>query len=126
MFAAALISVVLRLRRRLFSTRWFHKLVLWMTPIGVIAIIGGWVTAETGRQPWVVYGQLRTSAAVSNLATPSVLFSFAGFVGVYLTMLTIYVVYVARCVRRGPEGDAPAAAGAFPRISESSPIGESA
>jgi cytochrome d ubiquinol oxidase subunit I len=110
MFAAALTGVVLRLRRRLYTTRWFHKLVLWLTPAGVIAIIGGWVTAETGRQPWVVYGQLRTSAAVSNLATPSLLFSFAGFVAIYLAMLTVYVAYVTRAVRRGPERDDPAVA----------------
>jgi cytochrome bd ubiquinol oxidase subunit I len=110
MFGAALTGVVLRLRRRLFAARWFHKLVLWMTPIGVIAIIGGWVTAETGRQPWVVYGQLRTSAAVSHLATPSLIFSFAGFLAIYLAMFTIWVAYVARTVRRGPEGDAPPAA----------------
>jgi cytochrome bd ubiquinol oxidase subunit I len=107
MFAAALTGVVLRLRKRLFKARWFHTMVLWMTPIGVIAIIGGWVTAETGRQPWVVYGQLRTSAAVSHLATPSLIFSFVGFLAIYLVMLTVYIAYVARTVRRGPEGDDP-------------------
>jgi cytochrome bd ubiquinol oxidase subunit I len=110
MFFAGLTAIVLRLRRRLFTARWFHKLVLWMTPIGVIAIIGGWVTAETGRQPWVVYGHLRTSAAVSHLATPDLIFSFVGFLAIYLVMLTIYVVYVARTVRRGPEADDPAVA----------------
>jgi cytochrome bd ubiquinol oxidase subunit I len=108
MFGAALTGVVLRLRRRLFLARWFHKLVLWMTPIGVIAIIGGWVTAETGRQPWVVYGKLRTSAAVSHLASPSLIFSFVGFVSIYLVMLAIWVIYVVRTVRRGPEEDDPA------------------
>jgi cytochrome bd ubiquinol oxidase subunit I len=108
MFFAAMTGVVLRLRRRLFTARWFHKLVLAMTPIGVIAIIGGWVTAETGRQPWVVYGHLRTSAAVSHLATPSLLFSFAGFLAIYLFMLTAYIVYVVRTVRQGPEAEVAA------------------
>jgi cytochrome bd ubiquinol oxidase subunit I len=124
MFAAALTGVVLRLRRRLYTTRWFHKLVLWMTPIGVIAIIGGWVTAETGRQPWVVYGHLRTSAAVSNLATPSLLFSFVGFLAIYLVMLTIWVVYVARTVRRGPERDDPTVT--EPEIASIPPVAEPA
>jgi cytochrome d ubiquinol oxidase subunit I len=112
MFVAALAGVVLRLRRRLFLARWFHKLVLWMTPIGVVAILGGWTTAETGRQPFVVYGQLRTSAAVSHLAPASLIFSFVGFIAIYLTLLTVYVAYVVRTVRRGPEADDPAALGA--------------
>jgi cytochrome d ubiquinol oxidase subunit I len=103
MFAAALMGVVLRLRRQLYSARWFHKLLVWMTPIGVAAIIGGWVTAETGRQPFVVYGHLRTSDAVSHLAPGSLVFSLAGFVCIYLALLTAWVVYVVRSVRRGPE-----------------------
>lgn len=107
MFAAAFTSVVLRLRRRLFSARWFHQLVLWMTPIGVVAIIGGWVLAETGRQPFVVYGQLRTSEAASDIAPASVIFSLVCFVVIYLSLLTAYVVYVIRAVRRGPEADDP-------------------
>lgn len=107
MFAAASTAVVLRLRRRLFRARWFHRLVLWMTPIGVVAIIGGWVLAETGRQPFVVYGQLRTSEAASDIAPATVVFSLVCFVVVYLSLLTAYVVYVVRTVRRGPEADDP-------------------
>jgi cytochrome d ubiquinol oxidase subunit I len=107
MFAAAFTSVVLRLRRRLFDARWFHTMVLWMTPIGVIAIIGGWVLAETGRQPFVVYGLLRTSDAASDLAPASVIFSLVGFVVIYASLLTAYVIYVVRAVRRGPEADDP-------------------
>jgi cytochrome d ubiquinol oxidase subunit I len=103
MFAAALMGVVLRLRKKLYSARWFHKLLVWMTPIGVVAIIAGWVTAETGRQPFVVYGHLRTSDAVSHLAPGSLVFSLAGFVCIYLALLTAWIVYVVRSVRRGPE-----------------------
>jgi cytochrome d ubiquinol oxidase subunit I len=82
-------------------------MVLWMTPIGVIAIIGGWVLAETGRQPFVVYGLLRTSDAASDLAPASVIFSLVGFVVIYASLLTAYVIYVVRAVRRGPEADDP-------------------
>jgi cytochrome d ubiquinol oxidase subunit I len=103
MFAAALIGIVLRLRKKLYSAGWFHKLLVWMTPIGVLAIIAGWVTAETGRQPYVVYGHLRTSAAVSHLAPGGLVFSLAGFVCIYLALLTGWVVYVVRSVRRGPD-----------------------
>jgi cytochrome d ubiquinol oxidase subunit I len=103
MFAAALIGIVLRLRKRLYSARWFHKLLVWMTPIGVVAIIAGWVTAETGRQPYVVYGYLRTSDAVSQLAPASLVFSLVGFVCIYLALFTGWIAYVVRSVRRGPD-----------------------
>jgi len=102
MFIAVLASIVLRLRRRLFSTRWFHVFLTWLTPVGVLAIIGGWVTAETGRQPWVVYGQLRTADGVSHLSTGAVVFSVVGFLAIYLTLAITWVAYVVRQVRRGP------------------------
>jgi cytochrome d ubiquinol oxidase subunit I len=107
-FATAMIGVVLRVRRRLWDSPWFHRFVLWMTPLGVIAILGGWVTAETGRQPFVVYGHLRTSDAVSNLAPQEVVLSVAGFMTLYLALLVAFIVYVARAVKRGPEADDPA------------------
>jgi cytochrome bd ubiquinol oxidase subunit I len=58
MFSVAFIGVILRLRRRLYTERWFLRLVLWMLPVGVVATIGGWVVSESGRQPWLVYGKL--------------------------------------------------------------------
>lgn len=106
-FAGAMMGVILRMRRRLDTARWYHKYMLWVTPVGILAILGGWVLAETGRQPWVVYGQLRTADAVSGLATPQMVFSLSTFVALYLTMLTVYIVYVVRTVRTGPERDDP-------------------
>ena len=103
MFATAMVGLYLRLRRKLYTSRRFLRWVTWTTPIGVLAIIGGWITAEAGRQPWVVYGQLRTGAAVSHLAPGSLIFSLAGFVGLYLAMLTVWIAYVVRQVRRGPD-----------------------
>jgi cytochrome d ubiquinol oxidase subunit I len=103
MFAAAFTGVVLRLRGRLYTARWFHQLLTWLTPLGVIAIIGGWVTAETGRQPWIVYGHLRTSQAVSHLATGQLIFSVVGFLVIYLSLLAVWVAFVVRSVRQGPE-----------------------
>jgi cytochrome d ubiquinol oxidase subunit I len=103
MFTTAMIGLYLRLRRKLYTSRRFLRWVTWTTPIGVAAIIGGWITAETGRQPWVVYGQLRTGSAVSHLSTGSVIFSFVGFLCLYLALLTAWVAYVVRQVRRGPE-----------------------
>jgi cytochrome d ubiquinol oxidase subunit I len=116
MLAVAMIGVLLRLRGRLFEARWFHKLLLAVTPIGIIAIWGGWVTAETGRQPWIVNGQLRTADAVSSLKPWAVLASLIMFVAIYLALLGTYAWFVARVVRQGP-GDDPISGATEPRDS---------
>ncbi|MFE5371515.1 cytochrome ubiquinol oxidase subunit I [Streptomyces mirabilis] len=103
MFGTAFAGVVLRMRRRLFDSRRFLKWLVWMTPAGIIAITGGWIVAETGRQPWVVYGQLRTADAVSHLSVLEVTVSLAGFVLLYLTLLAIWARYIVRTVKAGPE-----------------------
>lgn len=59
-------SVWLRKRGTLYENRWFLRTVLWMGPSGLIAILAGWFTTEIGRQPWVVYGLVRTADASSN------------------------------------------------------------
>lgn len=107
MFGTAFAATVLRIRNRLWTARRFHRFVLWTTPVGILAILGGWVTAEAGRQPWIVFGQLRTSAAVSRLAPGEVLFSVIGFSVLYLIMLVAYVAYIVRTMRIGPERDDP-------------------
>jgi cytochrome bd ubiquinol oxidase subunit I len=77
-----------------------------MVPTGFLAIWGGWVLAETGRQPWLVYGKLLTAAAVSPLKTWPVVISLTAFVLFYVALLSTYIWYVARAVREGP-GDGP-------------------
>lgn len=107
LFGLAMAGVVLRLRGRLYDSPRFHRFALWVSPVGVLAIIGGWVTAETGRQPWVVYGQLRTEDAVSRLATGELVFSTVGFVVVYASLLIAFLGYIRWAVLRGPERDDP-------------------
>jgi cytochrome d ubiquinol oxidase subunit I len=77
-----------------------------LVPIGVVATWAGWVLAETGRQPWLVYGKLLTAQAVSPLKPAAVLTTLIAFVLIYLALLGTYVSYVARVVRQGP-GDGP-------------------
>jgi cytochrome d ubiquinol oxidase subunit I len=108
MFGIVFYATILRLRRRLWTATRFHRFLRWATPAGIIAILGGWVTAETGRQPWVVFGQLRTSAAVSHLAPAETLFSVICFSLLYLVMLVGYIGYIVRTMRIGPERDHPA------------------
>jgi cytochrome d ubiquinol oxidase subunit I len=107
MFGTVFYATVLRLRRRLWTSRRFHRFLLWTTPVGILAILGGWATAEIGRQPWVVFGLLRTSDAVSQLAPGEVVFSVVGFSLLYLVMLVAYIAYVVHTVRIGPERDHP-------------------
>jgi cytochrome d ubiquinol oxidase subunit I len=106
MLGVAMTGVILRLRGRLYTTNWFHKLLLWMVPTGFIAIWGGWVLAETGRQPWLVYGKLLTADAVSPLKTWPVITSLTVFILLYVALLGTYIYYVLRVVREGP-GDGP-------------------
>ncbi|MDQ3937922.1 MAG: cytochrome ubiquinol oxidase subunit I, partial [Chloroflexota bacterium] len=107
MFGTVFHATILRFRRKLWTSRRFHRFLLWSTPAGIVAILGGWVTAEAGRQPWVVYGHLRTADAVSHLASGEVWFSVIGFSLLYLVMLVAYIGYVVRAVRIGPDRDHP-------------------
>ncbi len=106
MLAIAFVGIILRLRDRLYSARWFHKLLVVSVPIGIVAIWAGWITAESGRQPWIVYGKLLTAQAVSPLNATSVLTSLIAFIAIYAVLLGTYVWYVVRIVRQGP-GDGP-------------------
>ena len=115
MVAVVLAGIALRLRGRLFSTRWFHKLLIGFVPLGFVSIWAGWVLAETGRQPWLVNGLLRTADAVSPLKPWAVLTSLTVFVVLYLALLGTYVWYVARAVREGP-GDGPIVEPAAPSL----------
>jgi cytochrome d ubiquinol oxidase subunit I len=110
-----LAGIALRLRGRLYSARWFHKLLVALVPVGFVSIWAGWVLAETGRQPWLVYGRLPTAAAVSALKPWSVLVSLIVFVVLYLALLGTYVRYVVRAVREGP-GDGPIVEPAAPSL----------
>ncbi|MFD7448678.1 cytochrome ubiquinol oxidase subunit I [Kitasatospora sp. NPDC059827] len=114
MFATALAGLVLRLRRRLFDSRRFLRWMVWMTPAGVIAITGGWITAETGRQPWVVYGKLRTADALSHLTTAQAATTLAAFVLLYAALLAVWIRYIVRTVKAGPDLPADPAAATAP------------
>jgi cytochrome d ubiquinol oxidase subunit I len=103
MFSVAFIGVIMRLRRRLYTERWFLRLVLWMLPVGVTATIAGWVLSESGRQPWLVYGKLLVNNSASSLSTGELIASLAAFWIVYLGLITAWVHQIVREVRRGPD-----------------------
>jgi cytochrome bd ubiquinol oxidase subunit I len=75
-------------------------------PFTYIANIAGWVTAETGRQPWIVYGLLRTKDAASpaeSVPAGTSLFTLLGFAGLYLLVGIVFLMLIVRIVNQGPE-----------------------
>ena len=98
----AIIGAVLRWRSRLYSARWFHGVCALATPLGFIGVLAGWTVTETGRQPFVVYGQLRTADAVSALPADTVLTSLVLFAVLYNLLLLAFFFYGIRIVWRGP------------------------
>jgi cytochrome bd ubiquinol oxidase subunit I len=102
-----LCSLIARWRRRLYDWRWLHRFALAMGPAGFVAVICGWVTTEVGRQPWVVYGLLRTRDAVSPIAAPGVTGSLIAFVIVYFAVFAMGTLYILRLMATPPgEGEA--------------------
>src|SRR5260370_13996797 len=102
MFACGVTSLWLRFRGKLFSSRWFLWILVFMTPSGIIATLAGWYLAETGRQPWVIYGMLRTVDAISPVPAQALLTTLIAFVCVYAVFLTAFLIFALRIIRRGP------------------------
>jgi cytochrome d ubiquinol oxidase subunit I len=90
-------------RKRLVENPGYLKMMLWSIPLPYIAIEMGWVLAEVGRQPWIVYGLLKTSDAVSPIASSQVLTSLIAFVLVYglLGAMGFYLIF--KNAKKGPE-----------------------
>ena len=90
-------------RKKLFTTRWYHTLCLLCAPIGFIALWCGWITAETGRQPWIVYNQLRTIKAASDVNTNHVMISLGLIIIVYgIIFGYFYFKYLIKVISAGP------------------------
>jgi len=112
-----LFSLLMRLRGKLYETRLLHLFALAMGPAGFVAVLAGWITTETGRQPFTVYGLLRTVESASPLAAPAVGSSLIAFIIVYFAVFTAGVIYLLRLMAQpphqgeeGPRADVPARA----------------
>jgi cytochrome d ubiquinol oxidase subunit I len=104
MLVVAIAGQILLFRGRLWESAWFLRLLPWMAPLGFIAVIAGWITTEVGRQPWTVYGLLRTADSVSpSLTGTDVAISLALYMIVYLIMFPTGIAFMAGIVRRGPQ-----------------------
>jgi cytochrome d ubiquinol oxidase subunit I len=112
-FIAILIIAAWQLYR---GTLFGSRLMLWTLmlafPFPFIANTAGWITAEVGRQPWLVYGLMRTNAGASPLVSAgSVWFTLLGFLGMYAMLAILFLFLIYREIERGPEQDASAGAG---------------
>ena len=104
--AITVVAAFLLWRRKLFESRWMLWILMLASPFPFIANTAGWLTAELGRQPWLVYGLLRTQEGVSPLVSSgNVLFTLIGFAGMYLIMGLLYFVLMVREVAHGPEAE---------------------
>ena len=100
MLALGLWSLWARLRGTLYEDRLLHKAALIMGPSGFIALLAGWFTTEVGRQPWLVYGLLRTSDGLSPVDAPAVAASLTGFVIVYFFVFGAGIFYLLRLMNK--------------------------
>ena len=103
MIFVGLWSLWLRKRDSLYTCRPFLYLTLWMGPSGLIALLAGWFTTEIGRQPWVVYGLLRTADAASNHSVTQMTITLVTFIVVYFSLFGVGLGYMMRLVRKGPK-----------------------
>lgn len=102
-------SVWLRWKGRLYETRWFQKSALWMGPSGFVAVLAGWVVTEVGRQPFTVYGLLRTSESLAPVDAPAVAASLIAFIVVYFALFGAGTYYIIRMMCLPPDGQGPQA-----------------
>jgi cytochrome d ubiquinol oxidase subunit I len=108
MFGMTAWAWILAVRGKLYQSENFLRVAVCTIPVGYIAVTAGWITTEVGRQPWVVYGHLRTTAAVTpSLTGGDVLVSLAMYVLVYAMIFGAGVYYLVRLAQRGLPSDTP-------------------
>jgi cytochrome d ubiquinol oxidase subunit I len=99
-----IVAAFLLWRGKIYTVRWMLWLLLISFPLPYIANTAGWLTAEIGRQPWLIYGLMRTSEGYSNTVSASNgLFTLLGFMGLYALLGLLFTVLVYREISRGPE-----------------------
>jgi cytochrome bd ubiquinol oxidase subunit I len=107
MITIGLWSLWLRYRRRLFDSTALLRASVLMGPAGFIAVLAGWITTESGRQPYTVYGLLRTAESVSPIDVQAIGASLLAFIVVYFLVFGAGTFYLLRLMRRPPEALEP-------------------
>jgi cytochrome d ubiquinol oxidase subunit I len=107
MLGLGLWSLLARLRKKLYDWTWLHRAAIAMGPAGFVAVIAGWVTTEVGRQPFTVYGLLRTAESHSPLAAPAIAASLLAFIVVYFIAFGLGIYYLLRLMSKPPGAGEP-------------------
>ncbi len=108
MLALVVTGNILRHRDKFVRSALFLRACQWAAPLGFIAVLAGWVTTEVGRQPWTVFGLMRTAQSVSpSLTGRDVLLSLLGYIAVYAIVFPGGFLVMRRIVRLGPQAQAP-------------------
>lgn len=102
MAAAGIAGLVVRLRGRLWRARWLQRVMVLLAPAGFIAMLAGWLVTEAGRQPWTVYGLLRTSHSVAPVSPELVLGSLLVTVVVYIALFALGLWFLLKLMSRLP------------------------
>jgi len=103
MLGLGLWSLAARARRKLYDWPWLHRAAIVMGPSGFVAVIAGWVTTEVGRQPWTIYGLLRTADSAAPLDAPAVAASLLAFITVYFSVFGAGTFYILKLMGKPPE-----------------------
>ena len=101
-----LVGAFLWLTGRLLTARWYLWPVQFVWPMGFIAILAGWWVTESGRQPWIATGILRTADALSPVSLTALAISLSLFVIVYVCVFSMGILYINRLIEKGPAGKA--------------------
>ncbi len=108
MAAVGLWSLWSRWRGELYYDRWLHRASLVMGPSGLVAVIAGWITTEVGRQPYTVYGEMRTAESLSPIGAQAVGASLIAFIVIYFVVFGAGIIYLLRLMAKAPErGETP-------------------
>ena len=104
--AVMLVAAFLYWRGKLFTSKWMLWILMISVPLPYIANTAGWMTAELGRQPWLIYGMMRTSAGVSpRVGAGNAWFTLIGFMGLYVVLAMLWLFLVYREIETGPGPD---------------------
>ena len=101
----ALLSILLRIRKTLYTNHLFHRLCVFATPLGLVATISGWWVTEIGRQPWLIYGVLKTKDSISPVNPELIFTTLIMFITVYFLLLISFLYYASRLVKKGYDID---------------------
>ncbi|KPF88799.1 cytochrome D ubiquinol oxidase subunit I [Novosphingobium sp. AAP83] len=107
MLGIGLWSLIARWRKRLFDWSLLHRFAVVMGPSGLIAVLAGWAVTEVGRQPFTIYGVLRTVDSASPLDAPAVAASLLAFIVVYFSVFGMGIWYLLRLMKKPPEAHEP-------------------